>query len=238
MALDTYANLQTAITSWAMRPGDSEFVAQVPDFITLAEARLNSRLRVAAMETSAAISLTSGAGTLPTDYLQWRRVVDGSDPPKVLAFASPDYAVEQYPFTTSSSDGILLLDDDGNPVTDDNGFYIFEGFENGPATGTADVFTIIGSTIRTYPASVTGLTLHYYAKIPALSNTTTTNWLLTKSPQLYLYGALVEAAPYMMDDQRAVVWGTLFEKAIKDFEDSDKGARFAHITARVRGFTP
>lgn len=205
MALANYTDLQAAIVNWAMRSGDSDFTAQVPDFITMAEARLNSRLRCAEMQSTATIALTNGAGSFPADYLQWTAVLDGSSPPRPLTLANLDYAFETYGSSTA---------------------------------GYADVFTISGTTITTFPASSTNLALAYYAKIPALSASNTTNWLLNKSPQLYLYGALIEAAPYMMDDARATTWGTLFEKAVQDLENADKHARFAHVTARVRGATP
>ncbi len=40
MALSTYSDLVAAIPKWAMRTADTEFEAQVPDFITLAEDRI------------------------------------------------------------------------------------------------------------------------------------------------------------------------------------------------------
>jgi hypothetical protein len=52
MALSTYTDLQASVVLWALRTGDSEFTAQVPDFITLAEKRMNRRLRLAEMESS------------------------------------------------------------------------------------------------------------------------------------------------------------------------------------------
>lgn len=39
-----------------------------------------------------------------------------------------------------------------------------------------------------------------YQKIPALSGTNLTNWLLDEHPDVYLYGGLVEAAIYTKDD--------------------------------------
>lgn len=203
MALDTYANLQTAIISYAFRTGDSEFTAAVPDFIALTESRLNRVLRVREMEASATLTLTNSAGTLPSDYLEFRRVVANTSPTTPLELVTPDFASSEYGTTYS-----------GFPVH----------------------FTIIGSTLTVYPSTTATVALSYYQKIPALA--TATNWLLTKAPELYLYGALVEAAPYMMDDQRANVWGTLFQKALKDLQDADTSARYSRATARVSGPTP
>jgi len=49
--------------------------------------------------------------------------------------------------------------------------------------------------------------------VTALSDTNTTNWLLTSHPDVYLYGSLLEAEPYLKDDERAALWGTLYEQA-------------------------
>lgn len=205
MALDTYANLQTAIITYAFRTGDDEFTAQVPDFINLAESRFNRVLRVREMQAAATVTLTSGSGTLPTDYLEHSRVVANVSPAMVLEMVTPDYASLTYP-------------------------------ENEAAYPR--YFTIIGSTIKTYPSSTGDIALTYYQKIPALSDAAPTNWLLAKAPELYLYGALVEAAPFMMDDARTQTWGTLFQKALKDLQDADTGARYARAVSRVSGPTP
>jgi len=49
-----------------------------------------------------------------------------------------------------------------------------------------------------------------------------TNWLLSKSPQIYLYGTLLHAAPFLNDDSRLPVWSALFEDAVKALNDQDK----------------
>jgi hypothetical protein len=76
--------------------------------------------------------------------------------------------------------------------------------------------------------------LTYYATIPALSVSNTTNWLLTDSPDLYLYGALLQAAPYLQDDQRISTWGTLYERCLNDLKVSDERSRMATSALRMR----
>jgi hypothetical protein len=60
------------------------------------------------------------------------------------------------------------------------------------------------------PADDIDIEMIYYAKIPALSDQNTTNWLLTKAPDVYLYGALTHAAPFLMDDQRIPVFAQIY----------------------------
>jgi hypothetical protein len=60
-----------------------------------------------------------------------------------------------------------------------------------------------------------------YLKTFALSNSTTTNYLLERAPDAYLYGALAEAAPYMMDDERVPLWESKAQRAITELKRQD-----------------
>lgn len=107
----------------------------------------------------------------------------------------------------------------------------------GPSSSDT-AFTLVGDEIRSYSVGHPSLTMTYYAAIPPLSIASPTNWLLTKAPDVYLYGSLMEAAPFMMDDQRLATWGTLYDKAITDLKSADVMARYANGRVRVRSATP
>lgn len=47
--------------------------------------------------------------------------------------------------------------------------------------------------------------MRYRKRLPALSSTCATNWLLRKHPDAYLYGALSQALIYFRDDERQVI---------------------------------
>lgn len=55
--------------------------------------------------------------------------------------------------------------------------------------------------------------------------TDTTNWLLTNYPDIYLYGALSEAAPYIKDDARIGIWQSLYGQAVQQANESDSRSR-------------
>ena len=74
MALADYTDLQAAIAHWSARV---DMVPYTPDFITLAEAEFNRRLRCSQQETSAIVYVVDGVGSLHTDYLEFRSVRDG-----------------------------------------------------------------------------------------------------------------------------------------------------------------
>lgn len=107
-----------------------------------------------------------------------------------------------------------------------------------PGSGTPIYYTLSGSQITTFPSGTGNLSLLYYAKIPNLGPGTATNWLLTDYPGVYLYGALSEAASYMMDDNRIPVWESRFADALKNLKSRDAGARYANSRAFVSGPTP
>lgn len=68
MALDgTYAGLLTSIAGWVQR---GDLTAIIPDFIVLAEARINGKLRIRAMETPMSVPVIGGTRTaaLPTGF--------------------------------------------------------------------------------------------------------------------------------------------------------------------------
>lgn len=93
-------------------------------------------------------------------------------------------------------------------------------------------FEIVGSSIRGHPSSVGDLGIDYYRSIPLLSAENPTNWLLTKSPGVYLYGALLVAMPHDREDNRIAVWETRLERAYSLLESRDVRARYAKAGRR------
>jgi hypothetical protein len=208
MALATYSDLKSAVTTWAFRDGDTDFIARVPDFIKLAEERFNNSLNVRQMETTVTLTPDSnGDCTLPSDYQGFRSVKTAYSGYNIdLELISQDMASKLFP---------------NDSITD------------GPK-----YFTLVGSKIHVVPTYTGNVVLTYWAAIPALSDSNTTNWLLTQAPSVYLYGTLLESAPFMMDDQRAMVWGKMLETAIDNLNASDRDQRFSRLVSRVRGATP
>lgn len=76
----------------------------------------------------------------------------------------------------------------------------------------------------------------YYGKVPALTTSATTNWLLTKAPDLYLYGALVHASPFLMDDQRIPTFASMYSTRFEALNDESKTSTHSGgpLVARAR----
>src|SRR6185369_6804215 len=175
MALDgTYSGLQASVADWLNR---QDLTSQIPDFITLGEARMNRKLRVLQMEVLSTGSSPDGLVAVPDDWLETR----------TLRLDSP-------------SAGQQILEYVGEEEWDN--------LEAEGLTGTTRYYTILNGAFQVWPLPTAAITydLRYYAKIPALSNSNATNWLLTKSPDLYLFSTLLAATPFLKDDDRIPVW--------------------------------
>ena len=104
------------------------------------------------------------------------------------------------------------------------------------AAGQPTCFSIIGSEIEFAPVPDTDYEVEmvYYATLTPLSVTVASNWALEKHPDLYLYASLMQAAPYLHDDERIPVWAALVEKLMEEIRLSDERARAGNSPLRAR----
>lgn len=179
MAITTYAELCTAVANWLAR---DDLTDRIPEFITLAEAKFNRELRCSQMETRATATVNTASDepefvTLPGDFQTMRRVRLSSVTGKPsLQFISQQHA-----------DDIRYCSRD--------------------ITGQPEYFTVFGDEMELLPTPNDDYVVEmvYRAKLDALSSNNT-NWLLDTAPDAYLYGALLEAAPYTKEDERINTW--------------------------------
>lgn len=103
----------------------------------------------------------------------------------------------------------------------------WEAFPGG-ASGRPTHYAIIGRRLYFGPTpdAAYGVRATYYAKPAALSDAAPTNWVLDRHPELLLYAALIETAPYLGDDARIAVWGGLFDDALGRVQSADGRARW------------
>lgn len=112
-----------------------------------------------------------------------------------------------------------------------------ERYGNNPG-GVPTGFAISGDRLSTFPSGSGDLTIRYYAAIPPLSDDNPTNWLLTRFPSVYLYGALTHSQPFMMEDQRVATWAQFFQSGIASIESQDETQRYSRAAGRIRGYLP
>ena len=170
----------------------SDLTSVIPDFISLAEAQIERTLRARQMIVRANASFDAQYGAVPADFLETKSLkLTSTNPQTPLEFLSID-----------------ALDQKAAEYT---------------ASGKPKFFGVVGGQLRIVPTPDSTYTteLTYYAKLSKLSSTNTNNWLLSSSPDIYLYGSLLQAAPYLQDDARIQTWATLYERALNDLQTAD-----------------
>jgi len=98
-------------------------------------------------------------------------------------------------------------------------------FKPSQTTGQPKYYTIIGTEFQFKPVPDATYTaeLAYIARFAAFSGDSDTNWLLTNHPDVYLFGALVAAGPYV-SDEKLTTWAAIYQNAIESLNDMDKNA--------------
>jgi len=108
------------------------------------------------------------------------------------------------------------------------------------ATGKPQYYAIVGDSIEVYPTPDADYNteLMYYAKIDALSDSNTSNWVLSSHPDAYLYGSLMQSAPYLKDDNRLTVWASLYAGIISSINRQSERTKYggSGIRKRIRSY--
>ena len=106
----------------------------------------------------------------------------------------------------------------------------------GSNTGKPKAYSIIGNTfqLRPIPDGVYQIEMLYFKYFTALSDSNTTNDMLTFHPDAYLYGSLVEAEPYLQNDKRIQVWAGFYDRAKQDIISSNERDRHSGVAPTTR----
>lgn len=98
-------------------------------------------------------------------------------------------------------------------------------------------YTIVGSELQTAPMVSNNVILTYYQALPDLF-TYGTNWLLTKSPSIYLRASLAQAAEFIRNDTEAAKQASMAQALITGLNKSDMVGIHARAGTTIRGCTP
>ena len=183
----------------------SDLSDRIPEFITLAEARFNRILRIRDMET-VSTALSTVAGT------------------REYSLPTGFVQMKEFHLTTDPLTPLAYITPE-----------MMTRLQAGSSKSKPQVFTIIADNVRLgpNPDAVYTTSMLYYKKTTALSDSATTNDMLTNNPDVYLYGSLLEAEPFLMNDQRVQLWGIAFKQAIDDIQSQDNKDRHSGSEMRV-----
>jgi hypothetical protein len=177
---------------------------RIPEFIALAEARFNRVLRLRSMEAKYTANTVAAQRNL----------------------ALPTGYIQMRNFQVNTSPLTTL-----SYVTPE----IYDRLWGGSRGGTPKFYTILANEVSfgPIPGSVMEVEMLFYKKFDNLSVTTTTNTLLTDSPDLYLYGSMLEAEPFIMNDERVPLWAAALDRAVSDMQEQDNKDRHSGSALRV-----
>jgi|TARA_R100000951_G_scaffold30673_1_gene26333 hypothetical protein len=207
MALTNYTELKATLANWLNRSDLTTEIAD--DFIKLAEADFNSKLRVRAMISQANVTVNAETAALPTDFLQIRDFYILNGQTKVpLTYTTP----AQMDTTSGTSTT-------GLPTT-----YTILG----------DTFRFSPKPDATYTAVI-----NFYKRFSALSSTVATNFILTNHPAIYLYGSLFHAANFLggINPQQIQTWQLMYSTAMERLELNDREDEYNGSPLQVRTVT-
>jgi hypothetical protein len=195
----TYAGVEESIAGFLNR---TDLTARIPDFIVLAEAQMQRRFvsrvkdglsipRRLVTTSTPALALAAEFSTLPTDYV-------GA---KSFTITGADASVKELQYISPDE------------LASEKAINRWRG--------APKYYTILGLQLQIYPVADQAYTSSfvYLARITPIA--TSPNWILVDHPDAYLYGALTQSAPYLKNDARLSVWGTLFTAAVDDICEAD-----------------
>lgn len=183
----------------------TDLTTQIPDFIRLAETRLRRDLRIRQMLKSVTTATVAADSTVEL----------------------PSDFIEVRDFVVV-----------GNPVQPLN-YFSPSAFNRNTRTweiGKPNSYTVLANDFQLSPVpdAVYTVQLFYFAAPTFLSDSNTSNVFLANTPDALLYGALLEAAPYLMDDARINTWGTMFDRAMASITRSDEQGQYSGVPLAIK----
>lgn len=197
MAIGTYEQLKTAVSNHMALSGGVDYTDRIPEWIDLAEAKINRRLRVFRQEKWQTISYTGTSSRLlplPTGFVE---------PLSVAAKLSTDddLKYEEVRFVAREQMVSYYTTVQGQP----RHYSVRRGDLEFDRYGGSNTYTV---------------RIHFIGQWDIATDAT--NWLLTNHPDVYLYGALCEGVLFNHNDKRAPMWQAKFDNAITEINLVDE----------------
>lgn len=177
---------------------------RITEFIALCETRFHRELRVAGMEKRAETVIA-----ISTEYVQL-----------------PEDFMETRNFQLKTTP-VTALQAMSPDVID---------LRYGGTAGKPLYYAIVGDEIQLAPVPDTDyfLEMDYWAELEGLSSTVTTNWMLENAPDIYLFGSLCEAIPFIQNDSRVPLWEQKYKMAVDALNKDSEKRRWPSSAMRMR----
>lgn len=177
-----------------------DLTSQIPDFIRLAEARMSRELDARSMEKRATATTVAGDSYISLP-------TDLREIRNVQLNTDPVKTLDYYTVQMINTD------------------YAGQG------QGKPKAYSIVGTEILLKPTPDAAYTLEivYGENVQALSDEDTNNTILLRHPDAYLYGSLMNAYTYLMDETRASQYDQLFTRIMDEIIRDTEKARYGGV---------
>ena len=184
----------------------SDLTTEIEDFIVLAEKDFNSKLRIRKMISESSVTINAETVALPTGFLQIR-----------------DFFITQ----GGTKHSLTYI----TPTQMDQ-------IKGSSVTGQPTTYTIIGENFRFAPKPSTTYTatLNFYKEFDPLSDSNTSNFILTSHPAIYLYGSLYHSANFLGGVEPRLIqqWQQMYATALERLERNDREDQYGNAPLQQR----
>lgn len=190
----TYTSLVDDIASYLER-SDSQTLAKIPTFIMLAEQVIASEIKFLGNLTVNNSTMVIGEAVIPKPA-RWHKTVSMN----------------------------VVVAGERQPVFLRKYEYLREYWPDATATGTPVYYADYDYThwlIAPTPAAAYTFEILYYQRLQPLDDTNQTNWFTEYAPQALLYGALLQAMPFLKNDERIPMWQAQYQQIIQTLKTED-----------------
>lgn len=189
----TYTSLATDIQQYCERD-DADFLSQLPRFIMLAENRLASEASLLGNLRTVTGTLSGNTLVKPTRWRKTRNMCLVVDAERrYLYLRGYEYCRSYWPDASKTDVPCFYADVD------------YEHMFVAPTPNLQYMFE-----------------MQYYERPQPLDDTNQTNWYTQYAPQVLLYGALIEAAPFLKIPERIPEFQMLYDRALAGITKEDK----------------
>jgi len=191
----TYDSLVENIQSYLERT-DTATLDKIPLFIMLAEQVIASQIKFLGNLTVNTSTMVSGVSTIAKPA-RWHKTVSmnitvGGSRQPVLN-RRYEYLREYWPSPTDTGVPVYYAD------------YDYSNWLIAPTPDTAYAFEVL-----------------YYERVQPLDSSNQTNWFTIYAPQALLYGSLLQAMPFLKNDERIPMWQGQYKLIMDTLMAEDK----------------
>ena len=190
----TYDSLVENIQSYLER-SDTQTLEKIPLFIMLAEQVIASQIKFLGNLTVNTSAMVANQATVDKPA-RWHKTVSMN----------------------------ITVSGERNPVLLRKYEYLREYWPDPTATGTPKYYADYDYThwlVAPTPAAAYNFEVLYYERVQPLDSSNQTNWFTIYAPQALLYGSLLQAMPFLKNDERMGMWQQQYDLIINTLKAED-----------------